>query len=100
MMNDPFMVDYLEKAYDKAKTESIKEEVNDLDLIGFRNPRPLGVVRVNWLCLDIAFKGVLEFSMARFPQTLLGIGNNSNVESSCTGSEDQFFHYSSTPLLQ
>ena len=38
--------------------------------------------------------------MAQLPQTLLGIGNNSNVESSCTGSEDQLFHYSSTPLLQ
>jgi len=30
-----------------------------MGLIGFRKPRPLGVVRVNWLCLDIAFKGVL-----------------------------------------
>jgi len=74
-------------------------------LIGFRNPRPLGVVRVNWLCLETTpmeywSNGVLEFSMARLPQTLLSIDNNSNVESSCTGSEDQFFHYSSTPLLQ
>ena len=29
-------------------------------LIRFRNPRPLGVVRVNWLCLD-ELPGVLEY---------------------------------------
>ena len=42
---------------------------------------------------------VLESSMARLPETILDIGNNSNGESSCRGSEDQLFHYSSTPLL-
>ena len=49
------------------------EEKRVHGLIGFRNPRPLGVVRVNWLCLEAMpwSIGVLEYWVQRIEDSVV-----------------------------
>jgi len=57
-----------------SRSIKIQSKILDIQslvfLIRFRNPRPMGVVRVNWLCLD-KLPGVLEY----WSVGVLGLGS-------------------------